>query len=391
MAFGPRPSALLRVLVFGKEMTSFYSCKSRHWRTACSTLPLVEGKTSATELGAVLCLRIRLGTAAIHHASITPSEFKGKVAKYLLFLRVFWRFIYCHLPGQWEMFTCLLCQLSSGSSNMITTLECSEMLSGSSYLLIWSPGHLTTVKKKPPPKHHPAPNHLKCGPRSSSSILLLPCYCSLQFLKWYLFFPQALPHLGSEAGLESGVLPGAGYTCKQASGRGRPASRHHRHHGSVHQSPSTGLEAERLRFKRSASRCSPPGEARTLNCRPTPHTQRLRAAAIASVRAVQTPLRPFSTRIKTGPPHFLLPGAVLWAPSGNYRRWPKVWLMFQRFEPIAGCPLSRTQHIIGGTGVQRLFSTDRLGAHSIFKRSLTPDNLVSCQSTWSPPALVKKQ
>lgn len=46
-------------------------------------------KTSARELGAVLCLRIRLGAAAIHHASLTLSEFKGKVAKGLLFLRVF--------------------------------------------------------------------------------------------------------------------------------------------------------------------------------------------------------------------------------------------------------------------------------------------------------------
>lgn len=181
MAFGPRPTALLRVLVFGKEMTSFYSCKSRHWRTACCTLPPAEDKTSARELGAVLCLRKWLGTAAIHHTSVTSSEFKGKVAKDLLFLRVFWRFIYCHLPGQWEVFTCLLCQMSSGS--MITTLECSEMLSGSSYLLIWSPGHLTTVKKKTPP------NHLRCGARSSSSILLSPCYCNLQFHKWCLFFP----------------------------------------------------------------------------------------------------------------------------------------------------------------------------------------------------------
>lgn len=136
------------------------------------------------------------------------------------------------------MFTCLLCQLSSGSSNMITTLECLEMLSGCSYLLIWSPGHLTTVKKKTPPKHHPAPNHLRCGPRSSSSTLLFPCQCSLQFHKWYLFFPQALPHLGSGGGLESGVSPEAGCTCKQESGRGRTASHHH-HHGSAHQSAST--------------------------------------------------------------------------------------------------------------------------------------------------------
>lgn len=177
-------------------MTSFYSCKSQHWRTACWTLPPSEDKASARELGSVLCLRIRLGAAAIHHARITPSEFEGKVAKDLLFPQGVLKIIYCHLPGQWEMFPYLLCHLSSGSSNMITTLECSEMLSGSSYLCIWSPGHLTTVKKKTPSKHHPAPNHQKCGPRSSSSILLFPCYCSLQFHKWYLFFPQALPHLG---------------------------------------------------------------------------------------------------------------------------------------------------------------------------------------------------
>lgn len=186
----------------------------------------------------MLCLGIWLGAAAIHQASLSPSAFEGKVAKDLLFLRVFWRFIYCHLTGQWEMFTCLLNQLSSGSSNMITTSECSETLSGS-YLLIWSPGHLITVKKKTPPKHHPAPNHLRCEPRSSFSILLFPCYCSLQFNKLYLFFPQALPHLGSGGGLESGVSPEAGYTCKQKSGCGRTASHRHHHHLCAHQSPST--------------------------------------------------------------------------------------------------------------------------------------------------------
>lgn len=255
MAFGPKPTALLRM--FGKEMTSFYSCNSRHWRTACCTLPPpAEDKSSARELGAVLCLRIWLGTAAIHHASITSSDFKGKVAKDLLFLRVFWQFIYCHLPGQWDMFTCLLCQLSSGSSNMITTLECSEMLSGSSYLL-WSPGHFTTVKKKTPPKHHPAPNHLRCGARSGSSILLSPCYCSLLFHQWYLFFPQALPHLGSGRLRVRGFTWGRWYLPTQErmwkdSFTPPPPS--------LQPSSEPFYRSWRLRFKRSAS----PGEARTV-------------------------------------------------------------------------------------------------------------------------------
>lgn len=250
MASGSRPTALLRVLVFGKEITSFCSCKSRRWRTACYTLPPAEDKTSARELGAVLCLRIRLGAAAIHHASLTPSEFKGKVAKGLLFLRVFWRFIHCHLPGQWEMFTCLLCQLSSGSSDMITTLECSEMLSGSSYLLIWSPGHLITVKKK---KHHQSTTQLQIiwgvGPEGALAFSFPPAIAACNCINYicssqkpYLMWGQGRLRVRGFAW---------GYTCKQKSGHGRRASFHHHH-----QSPSTraggwGVSAQPLSVPRT--------------------------------------------------------------------------------------------------------------------------------------------
>lgn len=68
-------------------------------------------------------------------------------------------------------------------------------------------GSTVLKKKTPPPKHHPDRNQLRCGPKSISSIPLFPCHCRPQFHKWYLFFPQALPHLGAQGGLESGVSP----------------------------------------------------------------------------------------------------------------------------------------------------------------------------------------
>lgn len=104
------------------------------------------------------------------------------------------------------MFTGLLCQLSSGSSNVITTLECSETLSGSSYLPARSPGQLTSVKNI----HQQNTTQIQITwdvGREASLAFLFPCHCSLQFHKLYLFFPQALPHLGQEGDLESGVLP----------------------------------------------------------------------------------------------------------------------------------------------------------------------------------------
>jgi len=60
---------------------------------------------------------------------------------------------------------------------------------GNAFWLLVSPRLISTTacqcykkknktKTKPNPKHHPDPNHLRCGPRSISSIPLLPRHCS---------------------------------------------------------------------------------------------------------------------------------------------------------------------------------------------------------------------
>lgn len=81
-------SALLRVPVFGKEMTVSTAASVGTGAQLGYALPPGEDKTSARESGAALPLGVRPGTAAIRHACTTPSEFKCKVAKDLLFLRV---------------------------------------------------------------------------------------------------------------------------------------------------------------------------------------------------------------------------------------------------------------------------------------------------------------
>lgn len=213
------------------------------------------------------------------------------------------------------MFTCLLCQLSSGSSDMITTLECSEMLSGSSYLLIWSPGHLITVKKK---KHHQSTTQLQIiwgvGPEAALAFSFPPAIAACNFINYicsshkpYLMWGQGRLRVRSFTW---------GYTCKQKSGHGRRASFHHHH-----QSPSTraggwGVSAQPLSVPHTGKLVLRSCCTLLLlyliiavprYCAQLPHTQRLRAATIASVRAVQTPLHPFSTRITIVPPSLPAP------------------------------------------------------------------------------------
>lgn len=79
---------MLRVLVFGKELTVSTAASVGAGVQPGYTLPPGEGKTSARESGAAMPLGVRPGAATIHHARTAPSEFKGKVAKVLLFLRV---------------------------------------------------------------------------------------------------------------------------------------------------------------------------------------------------------------------------------------------------------------------------------------------------------------
>lgn len=103
----------------------------------------------------------------------------------------------------------------------------------------------------------------------------------------------------------------------------------------------------RLRFKVGF----PHGEARTLPLPPrrTPSASGPPAVLPSALCKHRCALSPHGEEHRH--PHFPLPGAMVWAPSGNYTRCPKVWLMFQRFEPTTGCTLSRTQRVIGGPGV----------------------------------------
>lgn len=122
---------------------------------------------------------------------------------------------------------------------------------------------------------------------------------------------------------------------------------------SLQRSPEPFYRSRRLRFKLSASPRSPHGEARTLLLLPrrrTPNASGRHPRFRPHCANTAAPFLHTESELRCHP-HFPLPGAMLWAPSGNYRRWPKVWLMFQRFEPTTGCTLSRTQHVIGGPGV----------------------------------------
>lgn len=75
--------------MFGKEMTVSTAASASTGAQPGRALPPGEDRISGRQLGDALPLGVWPGAAAaIHHVCITPSEFKDKVAKDLLFLRV---------------------------------------------------------------------------------------------------------------------------------------------------------------------------------------------------------------------------------------------------------------------------------------------------------------
>lgn len=65
---------------------------------------------------------------------------------------------------------------------------------------------------------------------------------------------------------------------------------------------------------------------------------------------------PFLPAQQQHSPRSRLARGLLWTRSGNYRRFPKVWLMFQHL-PITDCTLSHGQHVVGDPGIYTLVST----------------------------------
>lgn len=75
--------------------------------------------------------------------------------------------------------------------------------------------------------------------------------------------------------------------------------------------------------------------------------------------------------------HSQLARRLLWTRSGNYRRFPKVWLMFQHL-PITDCTLSHGRHVVGDPGIYSLVSTSWVPSLFFFTRRSTRE--ISCRS-----------